>query len=299
MQSMKDLCSYRFSIVVPCYNEADYIEATLDSLKQQKTKASYEVIIVDNNCTDNTVEIAKRYDEVRIVSEKVPGVCAARQAGLQQAAGEIVISTDADTIFNSDWLEKIDNVFKSNSNIVAVGGPCRYYDGPWWGKIYTHFLFGSSYLFCLVRGYPSYVTATNLAFKKEYFNGYDLNLIQGGDELGVLHQLRNEGSIVFSPKNTTYTSGRRLEKGLIYNIFVTFIYYYLAAYYINSIFHRQIIGSAPAFRRKAVIQRVPGYAVVLFLLIIVSFPAYMDAHKLTSFISENAKDIRILLKRDF
>lgn len=290
--------SYRFSVVIPCYNEAEYIEATLNSLKKQKTDCKYEIIVVDNNCTDNTIEIAKRYG-VRIVSEKIPGVCAARQAGTEKASGEIIISSDADTIFKKDWLEKIDKVFSSNPKAVAVGGPCRYYDGPWWGKMYTHFLFGYSYLYFLLVGHPSYITATNIAFRKEVFDGYDLNLMQGGDELGLLHQLRGKGQVIFNPKNTTYTSGRRLEKGMMYNIFVTFIYYYLAAYYINSFTHRQIIGSAPAFRRRQVIQRVPVFALSILLLVMISVPAYMDAHRLTSFISDNTKDIRILFKRDF
>jgi hypothetical protein len=196
-------------------------------------------------------------------------------------------------------LEKIDEIFKANSGIVAVGGPCRYYDGPWWGKIYTHILFGYSYAFYLVRGYPCYVTATNLAFKSENFQGYDLNLMQGGDELGLLHQLRQQGRVVFNPKNPTYTSGRRLEKGMLYNIFITFFYYYLLAYNINSIFKRQIIGSAPAFRRQQTIKRVPKYAFIVFLLVIISVPAYMNMHKFTSFISDNTNDIKLLLKKEF
>jgi glycosyltransferase involved in cell wall biosynthesis len=67
MHLMKHKRSYRFSVVIPCYNEADYIEATLKSLREQSTNASYEIIVVDNNCTDETVAISKRYG-AKIVS---------------------------------------------------------------------------------------------------------------------------------------------------------------------------------------------------------------------------------------
>ena len=70
----------RFSIVVPCFNEARYIEKTLKSLKNQNFDGDYEIIIVDNNCTDKTVEIAKKYD-VKVVSETKAGTCFARDAG--------------------------------------------------------------------------------------------------------------------------------------------------------------------------------------------------------------------------
>ncbi len=295
---MKQNRSLRFSIVIPCYNEAEYIEKTLESLQAQNTTAQYEVIVVDNNCIDETVAIAKRY-QARIVHEQQPGVCAARQAGCRQARGEIIISTDADTKFKKNWLAQIDQTFKDNPQIVAVGGPCRYYDGPWWGRIYTHFLFGFSYLYFLIRGYPSYITATNFAFKKSYFEGYDLNLIQGGDELGLLRQLRKKGKILFNPRNYTLTSGRRLKKGIFYNIFITFFYYYLAAYYVNSLFHKQIIGSAPAVRRQQAIRRVPSLAFGICILLIIGLPTYINMHKLTSFITENTKDIKSLLIRDF
>jgi len=290
--------NYRFSVVIPCYNEADYITQALKSLNEQTTKASFEVIVVDNNCTDDTALIAKSYG-ARVVSESTPGVCAARQAGTQAAKGEIVISTDADTKFKPDWLAKIDDVFKKDKNIVVVGGPCRYYDGPWWGKIYTHFLFNWTHLFYLIKKYPVYLTATNIAFKRNLFEGYDLNLMQGGDELGLLHQMREKGRVVYMPKITVYTSGRRLVKGALYSVFVSFFYYYLAAYYINSIFNKHIIGRAPAFRGIDVRRRAPRFTYVLVLLAIISIPAYMNEHKLTRFIYDNTDDIKVFVSRMF
>ena len=279
----------RFSIVIPCYNEAEFIGSTLKSIKLQDTKEKYEVIIVDNNCTDETVAIARQYG-ARIIEEQNPGVCCARQAGTIAANGEIIISTDADTIFRSNWLSNIDRSFKNNSKLVAIGGPCRYVDGPWWGKVYTYFLFTAVYLYYLLTGHPFYVTATNIAFKKSAWNGYDMTSMQGGDELDLLHRLKRKGRVGFTNLNSTYTSGRRLNKGLAYNIFVSFLFYYLGEYYINKLFKRTIIGSAPAFRgeRSGGLLTKLGVGVVTCFLFV--YITSISTPTLRSFISDNIEN---------
>ena len=251
---MKGKIQPRFSIVIPCYNEDNYISAALESLLLQTTKEKYEVIIVDNNCTDKTVEKARKYG-VRVVSEETVGVCWARQAGAKAANGEIIISTDADTTFSPEWLSTIDKKFRQNEKIVAVTGPCRYYDGPWWGKIYPYILFGTVHMHSLITGRPYYITATNIAFKKSAWDGYDTSLTQGGDELYLLHKFRKVGKVHFLFSNPVHTSGRRLTRGLTYNFFVSFLYYYLAAYHVNKRFGRTIIGAAPTFRADATTKR--------------------------------------------
>lgn len=287
--------TYRFSVVIPCYNEADYIANTLKSLKAQQTTAKYEVIVVDNNCSDETVKIAKKYG-ARIITELQPGVCAARQAGAEAAKGEIIISTDADTTFSPSWLANIDKEFSNNLKLVAVGGPCRFFDGPWWGKIYTHFLFGGSYIYSLITGYPFYVTATNFAFKKSVWTGYDLIIMQGGDELDLLHRLRKQGPVRFNNSNPTYTSGRRLSRGLLYNMFVTFLFYYMGAYYIDRIFKRNIIGSAPAFRETRTIEGSLRLSVSLVFVFVVVFSIYMTVEPFRYFVRDNIFDTASIIK---
>ncbi len=268
----------RFSIVIPCYNEADYIGETLVSLRAQDTTATFEIIVVDNNCTDETVSIARRYG-AKIVTEKTPGVCSARQAGTKVAQGEIIISTDADTVFSFRWLSIIDATFHKNQSCVAVAGPCRYYNGPWWGRAYTHLLFGSSYLYYRLAGRPSYVPAVNIAFKKSAWEGYDVTATQGGDELTLLHGLTKKGKVIFDNSNVVYTSARRLKRGLFYNIFVTLLFYYLGAYYINRLFRRTVLGSAPACRETSPSPKKAtprfGYGLMSALVLVVvglSFP---------------------------
>ena len=243
---MKKKTKPRFSIVIPCYNEALFIDETLKSLQNQTFKGNVEVIVVDNNCSDNTVKIATSYG-AKVISESKPGVCSARQSGTASASGQIIVSTDADTTFKKDWLENIDQIFHEE-NCVAVAGPCAYIRGPWWSKIYPKLLFGTVDIVYKLIGRPFYVTATNIAFNKDAWDGYDTVLTQGGDELALLHDLEKKGRVVFDRSNFVFTSARRLYRGLIYNIFVTFFYRYMLAYYLNKIFKRTVIGMAPPYR---------------------------------------------------
>jgi|SRR5579885_799038 len=113
------------SVVIPAYNEENYIGACLDSLMRQTLKPG-EIIVVDNNSTDATVAIAKRYP-VRIVKEKQQGMIPARNRGFNEAKYDIIAQTDADTIVPADWLEKIQEALADKS-VIAVSGPATFYD---------------------------------------------------------------------------------------------------------------------------------------------------------------------------
>lgn len=239
----------RFSIIVPAYNEAAYLGRALDSLLHQDYTGRYEVIVVDNNSTDGTAAIAARYG-VPVVTEAQQGVCAARQRGVDCAKGEIIISTDADTTQPADWLRTIDARFAASDGVVAVAGPCRYQDPSWWAEAYPKLLFGLVAKIYALTGFVFYVSATNIAFRRTAFPGYDLRLTQGGDELDLVRRLRRRGHVGWERQNVVTTSARRLQRGLLYNIFVSFFVYYLLAYWFNRLSQRQTFGMAPAFRHE-------------------------------------------------
>ncbi len=116
----------KISVVIPTYNEEQYIGKCLESLQKQ-TDPPDEIIVVDNNCTDKTAEIAKRMG-ARVISEKEQGMIPARNAGLNAAKFEIIARIDADTIVPPDWIERIKYNFE-NFKIDALSGPFYYYDG--------------------------------------------------------------------------------------------------------------------------------------------------------------------------
>lgn len=244
----------RFSVVIPAVNESLVIGNCLRSLAEQDFIGSYEVIVVDNNSTDDTAAIARSLG-ARVVAEPRPGVCFARQRGTEVACGEFVVSTDADTTFDRDWLSRIDAVLARGPHAVAVGGPCRFVTGPWWAGVYSRALFGVVHVLFLLTGRVCYVSATNIAFRRSAWVGYDTRLTQGGDELDLLRRLRGRGKVAFDLGNPTYTSARRLRHGLLYNIIVTFLFYYLLGYGLNRLCHRRVLGTAPPIREAAVTRR--------------------------------------------
>jgi glycosyltransferase involved in cell wall biosynthesis len=260
----------RFSVIVPAYNEAAYIGRALQALRDQDYDGNYEIIVVDNNSTDATAAVAAGFG-VRVVSEPQQGVCAARQRGVDCARGEIIVSTDADTTQPRDWLRSIDDGFAASDRVIAIAGPCRYQNPSWWAKAYPALLFGLVAAIYALTGFVFYVSATNIAVRRSAFPGYDVKLTQGGDELDLLRRLRRRGLVSWERQNVVTTSARRLERGLLYNIFMTFLVYYLLAYGLNRFSHRRRFGMAPAFRQERLQPLVPVWVrgrVVLGILLV-------------------------------
>jgi len=103
----------KVSVVVPAYNEEKYIKKCLFSLTNQIVPAD-EIIIVDNNCRDKTIEIAKKF-KVRIVKEKTQGMIPARNRGFNSTRYEIIARCDADVIVPKDWIKRIKKNFENEA----------------------------------------------------------------------------------------------------------------------------------------------------------------------------------------
>jgi glycosyltransferase involved in cell wall biosynthesis len=115
----------KISIVIPVYNEADGLIACLEAIANQTIKP-YEVIVVDNNSSDGTCQVARKFDFVKLAYEPKQGVVHARTKGFDMAKGDIIARIDGDSILPSEWLESVEEVF-SDSSIDASSGIAQYY----------------------------------------------------------------------------------------------------------------------------------------------------------------------------
>jgi cellulose synthase/poly-beta-1,6-N-acetylglucosamine synthase-like glycosyltransferase len=116
----------RVSLVIPAYNEESYLRLCLESAVAQDDPF-FEIIVVDNNCTDKTAEIARSFPGVRVVREQAQGKVFARNAGFAAARGNIIARIDADTILPPEWNGMLLHIF-ANSDTDAVSGRPYYYD---------------------------------------------------------------------------------------------------------------------------------------------------------------------------
>jgi glycosyltransferase involved in cell wall biosynthesis len=271
-------CRLRFSIVIPAYNEEAFIGVSLRSLLAQDFADPYEIIVVDNNSSDETARVAMAHGVV-VVREERQGVCWARQRGTEMAAGEIIVSSDADTVYEVSWLSRIDQEFRKDSGRVAVVGPFRFADAPWWGQAWTSFLFGFVFVVSRLTRRVPYVAAANLAFRKKDWPGYNTHATQGGDELDLLRRLQARGRVAFIPDNPVLTSSRRLSKGFVYNAIVTVFFYYFLGYTLNRLTRRSVVGMAPAFRAPAARRKPRRWLQVtsfcIYAVIIMTFAGFL------------------------
>ncbi|MFS3928309.1 glycosyltransferase family 2 protein [Priestia flexa] len=103
-----------FSIVIPVYNKEEYISRTLNSILNQ-TFLNFEIIIVDDGSTDNSIKIVKNFDDnrIKVVSQENKGVSSARNLGVEHSKNDYIAFIDADDIWKPEFLENINNMILS------------------------------------------------------------------------------------------------------------------------------------------------------------------------------------------
>jgi len=115
------------SILIPTSNRSDSLSRTLDSLSQQDYAGTFEVVVVDDGSTDGTRALVEGRipawgeDKLRYTFIPKGNISHAKNKGLEMARGEIVVSTDDDCTFDSDWLARLVSPFQ-DAGIGAVGG---------------------------------------------------------------------------------------------------------------------------------------------------------------------------------
>lgn len=95
----------KVSVVIPCYNQAHFLNDSIESVLAQTYK-DVEIIVVNDGSPDNTSEIAKKYPTVRLIEQKNKGLSGARNAGIKVAKGGWILTLDADDKIHPQFLEK-------------------------------------------------------------------------------------------------------------------------------------------------------------------------------------------------
>ena len=126
----------RLSLIVPTYNRATSLAESLTSFRDQSLHTScYEILVVDNNSTDNTrevVDVVLRDTNCRwrYIFESRQGLHYARNRGILEAVGKIVVFGDDDIIAEPTWLEHLVRAFDADTSVGVVGGKVK----PLWDE---------------------------------------------------------------------------------------------------------------------------------------------------------------------
>lgn len=205
------------SVVIPTYNEEKNIARCLSSLnKQTIPRSNFEVIVVDGQSTDKTVEIAQRYAD-KVIQQVSKGVGGARNDGAKIAKGDVIVTTDADCVPYSEWLDIIQEHF-NNENVIAVTGFLDPFDVETLNKyeayLYRLLFWISNHLLSVfaMTGYY-HLCGANSAFNRETFldiGGYqDLPY---SDDVEIYKRLKPKGKMVLDNRMKVYYSVRRIKK---------------------------------------------------------------------------------------
>lgn len=114
------------SIIITVYNKAKYIKKCLNScLHQQDVKPDdYELIVVNDGSTDNSLEYVKeyanQYDNIRVIDQANAGLSMARNSGVDAARGDYVWFVDADDCVSDNAVKQIDDASESNPDIIPI-----------------------------------------------------------------------------------------------------------------------------------------------------------------------------------
>lgn len=260
------------SIVIPAFNEEKFLARSLQSLASQSYQ-DFELIVVDNNSRDKTREIAESFG-AKVIFEPKRGVGHARQTGFRAAQGEIIATTDADTVLPRDWLERIVFEFKKDKNLVAFGGLYILDSGTFPAKLGVYYFLYPIWLWDkLISGGWS-LTGSNFAVRKKVFlkvGGFTMGM-KLGEDIHIARKLRAIGDVKFDPHFRVRTSGRRYKDGLLRALFTYAPSHIASTVFARERFHHHF----PTIRTETSLLQRSFFLSLLFATLFLSFLFYFS-----------------------
>lgn len=209
------------TVIICTYNREKYIRPLLESIAANNLdKSQYEIVLVDNNCTDHTHAVCDQFAQehtdisFRYVVEAEQGLSAARNCGIRNAKGDLIVYIDDDAFVDSHYLSDYVNWFANHPETMAAGGPILPYyeqgEEPQWMTPYTRALltawmdYGNQ-----VREYPKgrYPGGGNAAYRKCVF-----------DKVGLFNTAlgRKGGNLMGSEEKDIFSKMHNLNMQVLY-----------------------------------------------------------------------------------
>lgn len=202
-EHQSELC--KPSVVICCRNEAHHLPALIDALRNQRCQ-SFELIWVNDHSTDQTRHVLEEslihFADAKIIQSPQPGKKQAQRAGILTAKGAFIITTDADCIPASTWIETmVDFQLQQQADLIIA--PVKFHRGK---SLFTQIqqiefttLVGSG-MGAAGAGMPVFCNAANMAFTKQAWLNSAAELhdeIPSGDDVFLLHSIKKrKGKVV-------------------------------------------------------------------------------------------------------
>jgi glycosyltransferase involved in cell wall biosynthesis len=146
---------YKVSIIIPCFNQAEYLVECINSVLSQTYK-NFECIIVNDGSEDNTEEVYsllfKANSKIKYIYQENRGLSAARNCGINEASGDLILPLDCDDKIESTYLEKAISIFDKDERFSIVYCKANYFGsqvGEWRLDSYTlERMLESNIIFC-------------------------------------------------------------------------------------------------------------------------------------------------------
>ncbi len=206
------------SVIIPSYNSRTLIRQCLETVCEQTQEEPFEVIIVDSS-QDGTSDVVKTtYPFVKVIElmqRTFPGQ--ARNIGLQEAEGQIIVFTDTDCVVDKNWLSRIAQMHRSPYRVIG-GAVCN---GTPASAVGT-----AEYLLEFIEfaphrqaGEARLLPTCNVSLKREIFaeHGYFQNVIKGSDTLFTRYLIERGEKIYFTPTFQVYHTNRTQLKKFLRN----------------------------------------------------------------------------------
>ena len=205
----------RVTLVIPARNEEKYISKCLDSVLKQEFQ-NFETIVVDNGSTDQTAKIVRGYakDGIKYVYEAEPGLPKARQVGLENAKGDILVNVDADCTIPPNYIGTIAKYFIDNPSVVGLSNPFYFHDGSIGLRGFVKLFFGVFNILSRLKIFR-FLFGGSFAVRKSVLNragGFNTSIKFWGEDADLSRRIVQEGEIRFLPKLVVWTSARRFNR---------------------------------------------------------------------------------------
>jgi len=184
------------SVIIITYNRCRELERCLNSLMTQEN-SNFEIIVVDGGSTDCTIDLIKQYRIKFVRESKRSGISAARNLGISNSKGDIVVFLDDDAIAEKDWLESLVKPFE-DERIAGVSGKVIPITNTLFNREFAPDYDQGPYII-----ETKYFVGCNMAFRKSALivaGHFDKKIKYGHDENELCSRLLNAGyRLVYTP----------------------------------------------------------------------------------------------------